>query len=191
MLSNLAPGPWPEDEQRFFVGLTRLDLGSIGTDPGQATNFAKNIINTKTLLLPPFPEYAAGSTRTAPREQMQFPERVMPAGVALQKVTIAIAEAYFDRADALIASKGMAAFAATLPANLRQSDGTPLDRLVKDGRVNRNFWYGYRAPGAVAEAQYHAPPLNGIWASPPYLHNGSVPTIEALLSPYAERPTTF
>ena len=34
---------------------------------------------------------------------------------------------------------------------------------------------------------YVAPPLDGIWASPPYLHNGSVPTLWALLNP-EERP---
>jgi cytochrome c5 len=28
---------------------------------------------------------------------------------------------------------------------------------------------------------YVAPPLDGIWATPPFLHNGSVPTLEALL----------
>ena len=191
MLSNLAPGAWPEDQQQWFLRLETLDLGSIGTDPGQATNFAKNIINTKQLLLPPFPTFATGSTRAAPKEQTQFPVRVMPAGAGLQKVTIAIANAYFDRADALIATKGMAAFAATLPPNLRQADGTPKPGLVKDGRVDRDFWNGYRPAGAIAAPQYHAPPLNGIWASPPYLHNGSVPTIEALLSPFAERPTLF
>ena len=31
------------------------------------------------------------------------------------------------------------------------------------------------------EAGYIAPPLDGIWATAPYLHNGSVPTLEALL----------
>ena len=31
------------------------------------------------------------------------------------------------------------------------------------------------------ELAYKVRPLNGIWATPPYLHNGSVPTIEALL----------
>jgi mono/diheme cytochrome c family protein len=35
---------------------------------------------------------------------------------------------------------------------------------------------------------YIAPPLDGIWASAPYLHNGSVPTIEALLKS-STRPT--
>ncbi len=38
---------------------------------------------------------------------------------------------------------------------------------------------------------YKARPLDGVWASAPYLHNGSVPTLEALLRPAAERPATF
>lgn len=38
---------------------------------------------------------------------------------------------------------------------------------------------------------YKVRPLDGIWATPPYLHNGSVPTIYALLSPAADRPKTF
>ncbi|MGE0643016.1 MAG: di-heme-cytochrome C peroxidase [Nitrospira sp.] len=38
---------------------------------------------------------------------------------------------------------------------------------------------------------YKARPLNGIWATPPFLHNGSVPTMYALLSPVAERPKAF
>ena len=37
------------------------------------------------------------------------------------------------------------------------------------------------------EAGYVAPPLDGIWATAPYLHNGSVPTIADLLNSY-DRP---
>lgn len=37
---------------------------------------------------------------------------------------------------------------------------------------------------------YAAPPLAGLWASAPYLHNGSVPTLDALLDP-SRRPTRF
>ncbi|WP_217642444.1 di-heme-cytochrome C peroxidase [Marinobacter zhejiangensis] len=39
--------------------------------------------------------------------------------------------------------------------------------------------------------QYKARPLNGIWATAPYLHNGSVPTLYDLLLPPAERPQSF
>ncbi len=35
---------------------------------------------------------------------------------------------------------------------------------------------------------YIAPPLDGVWATAPFLHNGSVPTLAALLDP-ATRPT--
>jgi hypothetical protein len=38
---------------------------------------------------------------------------------------------------------------------------------------------------------YKARPLNGIWASAPYLHNGSVPTLYDLLLPEYQRPTRF
>lgn len=40
-------------------------------------------------------------------------------------------------------------------------------------------------------AVYKARPLDGIWSTPPYLHNGSVPTIYELLSPPSERSVTF
>jgi hypothetical protein len=50
---------------------------------------------------------------------------------------------------------------------------------------------GFRADGVRAQLAYKARPLNGIWATPPYLHNGSVPNLYALLSPVAERPKTF
>jgi hypothetical protein len=38
---------------------------------------------------------------------------------------------------------------------------------------------------------YRARPLNGIWAMAPYLHNGSVPTLHALLLPPDQRPSKF
>lgn len=38
---------------------------------------------------------------------------------------------------------------------------------------------------------YKARPLTGIWATAPYLHNGSVPNLYELLKPAAERQATF
>jgi mono/diheme cytochrome c family protein len=40
-------------------------------------------------------------------------------------------------------------------------------------------------------AGYVVPPLEGVWCRAPYLHNGSVPTLEDLLRPEAERPVLF
>ena len=41
------------------------------------------------------------------------------------------------------------------------------------------------------ELAYKVRPLNGIWATPPYLHNASVPTIEDLLGDPEKRPAKF
>lgn len=45
-------------------------------------------------------------------------------------------------------------------------------------------WFAQSEPRSWFEPLpgYIAPPLDGIWASAPYLHNGSVPTLEALLN---------
>jgi len=39
------------------------------------------------------------------------------------------------------------------------------------------------------EDGYKPRPLEGVWATPPFLHNGSVPTLYDLLSPVEDRPT--
>ncbi|MFB6414845.1 MULTISPECIES: di-heme-cytochrome C peroxidase [Bradyrhizobium] len=41
------------------------------------------------------------------------------------------------------------------------------------------------------DPRYRARPLNGIWATAPYLHNGSVPSLYWLLKPASERPQKF
>ena len=55
----------------------------------------------------------------------------------------------------------------------------------------RDKMNGFRPDGIRAPLQYKARPLDGIWATPPYLHNGSVPNLYAVLSPIAERPRVF
>jgi mono/diheme cytochrome c family protein len=52
-------------------------------------------------------------------------------------------------------------------------------------------WNGYRTNELRTPLAYKARPHNGIWATPPYLHNGSVPNLFALLSPVSERPKIF
>jgi hypothetical protein len=39
--------------------------------------------------------------------------------------------------------------------------------------------------------EYKARPLDGIWATAPYLHNGSVPSLAELLKPETQRPSKF
>jgi hypothetical protein len=65
------------------------------------------------------------------------------------------------------------------------SQTPPVPQAMRD-EMNGNRPNQVRAPLA-----YKARPLEGVWAAPPYLHNGSVPTVDALLSPPAERPAKF
>lgn len=44
---------------------------------------------------------------------------------------------------------------------------------------------------STVKASYKARPLNGVWATAPYLHNGSVPTLAELLKKAADRKATF
>jgi hypothetical protein len=50
-------------------------------------------------------------------------------------------------------------------------------------------WLADEFPARIS-AGYQAPPLDGIWATAPYLHNGSVPTVYELLSSKS-RPRVF
>lgn len=55
----------------------------------------------------------------------------------------------------------------------------------------REVWRGLRPNDIRAPLGYLARPLNGVWASPPFLHNGAVPTIYQMLSPHDERDASF
>jgi hypothetical protein len=52
-------------------------------------------------------------------------------------------------------------------------------------------WSGFRQDGVTAMLVYRARPLGGLWATPPFLHNGSVPSLYQLLLPADQRDKTF
>ncbi len=65
----------------------------------------------------------------------------------------------------------------------REAGITPAERPETDGSG---------LPIGVRELRaYKARPLAGVWATAPFLHNGSVPSLYQLLSPQDERSTTF
>lgn len=61
------------------------------------------------------------------------------------------------------------------------------DRLVAHYNTT---WFAEDYPSDLKMVGYQAPPLDGIWATAPFLHNGSVPTLVALLKS-SERPSKF
>ncbi len=58
-------------------------------------------------------------------------------------------------------------------------------------RIVRNRMGVERTPMGKPPAGYIALQLDGLWLRAPYLHNGSVPTLRALLEPEERRPRTF
>ena len=70
--------------------------------------------------------------------------------------------------------------------SLRHEGGAFLEDFGRTNLLIRSNEIELSATGG-----YAPPPLEGVWASWPYLHNGSVPTLWALLQPSSERPKTF
>lgn len=84
----------------------------------------------------------------------------------------------------------------------------PLDEIGTDptrhtgvseafGKAYSESWFGQEPGGRLAGGKhyrmtdgYQAPPLDGVWATAPYLHNGSVPTLAGVLNSKA-RPKRF
>jgi hypothetical protein len=60
---------------------------------------------------------------------------------------------------------------------------TPKEQREFDGTAEKSV--------IMTTKGYAVRPLAGIWAKPPYLHNGSVPTLDDLLRPEGERPVVF
>ncbi len=73
---------------------------------------------------------------------------------------------------------------------------TDIGRTMSKNETRDSLKQGDYPPGSPQTPynpllSYKARPLNGIWASAPYLHNGSVPTLYDLLLPADRRPEKF
>jgi hypothetical protein len=130
--------------------------------------------------------HAAGGGRDGPADG----DRVRAAGHAARRHREAV-RASRDRSDHQGQGEG-------LRGNEARCDG---DRRARSASDPQGTAVGSGVPrdaarfGEVARQQgrkvYRSKTLVGIWATPPFLHNGSVPTLYHLLKPAAERPVTF
>lgn len=69
-----------------------------------------------------------------------------------------------------------------------------VERRYEQQGIPRERWAeldGYRPNEVRAPLGYKARPLNGMWATAPFLHNGSVPNVYQLLLPVAQRDKAF
>lgn len=65
---------------------------------------------------------------------------------------------------------------------------TPAAAAAYNGYADRHRW---KFSNFRSTKGYAAVPLDGLWMRGPYLHNGSVPSLDDLLKPVASRPTFF
>lgn len=85
-----------------------------------------------------------------------------------------------------------------VPWEVIRTDPVRLNGLSdRSGEYYNESWFGHEKKGWLADdyparkaAGYQAPPLDGIWATAPYFHNGSVPTVYDVLNSKA-RPQVF
>jgi len=139
---DVLPQPYPPDAVAQKAGkryyhLRIFNLYTIGTDPGDAENFAGRYADARAIGL---------------QRKTWGPEVIYP-------VIAGIMKRYYT------------------------DNEIPTEKQVEWNGYRGNYW---RAPKA-----YPARPLAGIWATAPFLHNGSVPNLYELLSPVEKRSKTF
>jgi mono/diheme cytochrome c family protein len=116
------------------------------------------------------PSFALDEVGTDPRQAVNFAERML----SFERVG-GPAEISLKDAAKLLTDKIVNQWAGASPENARRAE-----------KVNRG-----KANEFQALLEYRARALNGIWATPPYLHNGSVPSLYHLLLPTARRDRIF
>ncbi|WP_332820925.1 di-heme-cytochrome C peroxidase [Pseudomonas sp.] len=196
-LKKLKPPTWPEE----IFGKIDLPLASQGR-----ALFAENCAYCHA------PEPKPRAERLAPARDPEWRMRIVPTDIIgtdpttadniadhrfdisklgwtkaeLSKLDVRLFGTSLDDVDlrSISSAKGLAYLTAYVENRAYENAGIqPRERW----RMN-----GYGLPIGVQEKRgYKARPLHGIWATPPFLHNGSVPTLFQLLSPLSERQAQF
>jgi mono/diheme cytochrome c family protein len=168
------PAPF---DRRFLI--TRLlGLAKIGTDPSQAADFAARF----ALVPDPSPsETNQALTELDPNVVgVGGPTQIGGDTAAGGTATITVS-----------AAKGLRVITEEIRERAFQKAGLSADERARWDRWRKHTRDLPDNEIIVANLKYKARPLDGIWATPPYLHNASVPNLDALLSPVAARPGSF
>ncbi len=171
--------------ENAFLALNILPLDVIGTDPAQSRVLAQRTIDTATNTTTGEAGLGINTTICVPRPRA---------------TGVANTESGYDDT---VNMRGGAAENALVPQQVR--DGPMLNYAHALGALvqeTNDAWFnannvpqdirtrftGEQPNCLQAGAGYKARPLNGVWATAPFLHNGSVPTLDDLLRPADQRP---
>ncbi len=183
LLRRLAPPKWPEDL------LGKLDQGRV--KDGEKL-FAKHCVECHTTYPYRWSEARQGGMRSI--ENALVPQRVVGTDATQ------LAGVTFDPSP-LIATKNLAVY---FDGKTAVSQGEFNGKMMKQMLERALKQSGPFTPSQMADMTSYAPsatrepvqsykaaPRDGVWATGPFLHNGSVPNIDELLSPASERSKTF
>ena len=153
---------WKQDPNGGWI-LDEVQKGAagMGTDPAQA-----NVLATRQVQIPGFLDLQPArdlGERWKCKDLPNWSSTDMPFSIALMIVVDKVSQKWLK------------------------------DRNIDETSVSE-LW-GQRSncpnPASSPNPLYRARPLNGVWATAPYLHNGSVPSLYWMLRPAAERPRQF
>jgi mono/diheme cytochrome c family protein len=166
-----------ENEGDLYISV-KTPVSDLGTDPATAWNAAKNRANTLIL--------------EGVKDKILIGSRFDKTAAAIEIPVNGVVGLVLD--DPLLALKAGLIPEKTNNRNLSNTDKSLKERLeehlaaqVQIASTRLKVIKQNKYDGLV----YKARPLNGIWATAPYLHNGSVPTLWSLLQTPDTRPVTF
>jgi mono/diheme cytochrome c family protein len=145
----------------------------VGTDPKMAKNAANRLVDSGIL---------SGSLMTKPPGS-RLPSRAHATDVLANSVVGSLL------AGTLKGNSGVQRAILLDLASLGQSQQH--DPIAIQQFLKANLDGLFRKPSTAAEGAYEARVLYGIWATAPYLHNGSVPNLWELLTPPKDRKPSF
>lgn len=143
-------------------------------------------VSTKFLQLP---MYRMDKMGTDPDDASQFGTRMIYPGPLLEPPKVAGVEV-FDKTQLDSQGRANVGYMLTYTINSILNKWF-VDQGINDDEECKRILQGYRPNIFRAPMGYPARPLDGYWATGPFLHNGSVRTIYELLSPPEERAKWF
>lgn len=159
-----------------LLQLDLISLEQVGTDPAQANVLQHRTVNTaagvegnamgiNTEVCAPAP-----ALPPSPYNEPNY-SKVLPAPL----VNIPVSDG------------PMISFGLALGALVQQVNNAWFEQNYI-AETDRAYYEEYRPNCLRVSEGYKARPLNGIWATAPFLHNGSVPTLMDMVTPPDERP---
>jgi hypothetical protein len=181
--TRTRPDGRPLEELSFFFPQRQEPFETkVDTDPWMACNAAMDQADTGLLQGKLSPDLSPFKAR-ASNSQMAIS---MVVGVIFVKSPELVAEVL--RTYQVPQSADFAALGLTPPAAALAPPPPLLDDHAD--RLQRCTTHAM-GPSTYVDLKYKGRPLTGVWATGPFLHNGSVPTLWDLLQPLDKRPSTF